>query len=130
MKFDEYGNTVFESEATNKYSYFYSAIGNLGFATMHILNEIYTSGIDTFYASDFGINGGTMNALTSIKFLSKTRSKECCGFVRTGNTKSTMVEIGENLYKKVDIYEWRINREVIKDYLDLYREGVKFALGE
>jgi hypothetical protein len=41
-----------------------------------------------------------------------------------------MVEIGNNLYKKVDVSEWKINREIIKDYFDLYREAVKFALGE
>ena len=130
MRFDEYGSAKFEGEATKKYSYFYSTIGSLSFATMHILNEIYTSGVDTFYASDFGLNGGTMNALATIKFLGKTRWEECCGFTPTGNTKSTMVEIDENLYRKVEVKEWKINREVVKDYLDLYREGVKFALGE
>jgi len=130
MKINENGYTVFESEVANKYFYPDNVVGHLSFTTMHYLNKIYTSGIDTFYASDFGIDGGTMNAFTTIKFLDKTTKNECCGFVPTGNTRTTMVEIGENLYKKVEVKEWKTNREVIKDYLDLYREAVKFALGE
>ena len=130
MRFNENGYTVFESEVANKYYYPSDVVGNLSFATMHYLSKIYESGVDTFYASDFGLNGGTMNALTTIKFFDKAEGVTRYGFLPTGNTKSAMVEIGENLYKKVDVSEWKINREVIKDYFDLYREAVKFALGE
>ena len=130
MRFNENGYTVFESEVANKYHYPDDVVGNLSFATMHYLSKIYESGVDTFYASDFGLNGGTMNALTTIKFFDRTERVTRYGFLPTGNTKSEMVEIGNNLYKKVDVSEWKINREVIKDYFDLYREAVKFALGE
>lgn len=130
MKFNENGFAVLDSEVANKYLYPEDVIGNLSFATMNYLSKIYASGVDTFYASDFGLNGGMMNALTTIQFFDKVEKITRFGFLPTGNTKSTMVEIGENLYKKVDVYEWKINREVVKDYFDLYREGVKFALGE
>lgn len=131
MRIDENGYTVFESEVANKYYLPIDVVGNLSFTTMHYLSKIYESGVDTFYASDFGLDGGTMNALTTIKFFDKTDKWVArYGFTPTGNTKPTMVEIGENLYKKVEVKEWRINREIIKIYLDLYREGVKFALGE
>ena len=129
MKLNEDGIAIFENEVIKDF-WFWSDVGNLSFATMHFLSKIYTSDVDTFYASDFGLNGGMMNALSSIKFWSKTTKRDCFGFVPTGNTKSTMVEVGENLYRKVEVKEWRINREIIKIYLDLYREGVKFALGE
>ena len=130
MRFNENGYTVFESEVSNKYYYPNDVVGNLSFATMHYLSKIYESGVDTFYASDFGLNGGTMNALTTIKFFDRVEKVIRYGFLPTGNTKSEMVEIGNNLYKKVDVSEWKINREIIKDYFDLYREAVKFALGE
>lgn len=130
MRFNENGCTVFESEVANKYYYSTDVVGNLSFATMHYLSKIYESGVDTFYASDFGLNGGTMNALTTIKFFDRVERVTRYGFLPTGNTKSEMVEIGKNLYKKVDVSEWKINREIIKDYFDLYREAVKFALGE
>ena len=131
MRFNENGCTVFESEVANKYYLPTDVVGNLSFATIHHLSKIYASGVDTFYASDFGLNGGTMNALTTIKFFDKTDKWVArYGFTPTGNTKSEMVEIGNNLYKKVEVSEWKINREVIKDYFDLYREAVKFALGE
>lgn len=130
MRFNENGCTVFESEVANKYYYSTDVVGNLSFATMHYLSKIYESGVNTFYASDFGLNGGTMNALTTIKFFDRVERVTRYGFLPTGNTKSEMVEIGKNLYKKVDVSEWKINREIIKDYFDLYREAVKFALGE
>ena len=130
MRFNENGYTVFESEVANKYYYHNDVVGNLSFATIHHLSKIYASGVDTFYASDFGLNGGTMNALTTIKCFDRVENVTRYGFLPTGNTKSAMIEIGENLYKKVEVSEWKINREIIKDYFDLYREAVKFALGE
>ena len=130
MKFNEDGIAVFENEALSRDFYLWNDVGNLNFATMHLLSKIYASNVDTFYASDFEINGGCMNAFTSIKFWDRIKHEHCFGFVPTGNTRSTMVEVGDNLYKKVEVKEWKINREIVKIYLDLYREGVKFALGE
>lgn len=61
--------------------------------------KVKALGEDTvFYASDLGIAGGTINGLDRNGYIEKT-----------GNTKSYMIEIGDNLFKRVSVYEWRVH---------------------
>lgn len=57
--------------------------------------NIRISGRTTFYASDFGLNGGEINGLV------------VNGLIRpTGQTKNVMIPIDWNIYKKVSAKEW------------------------
>ena len=60
---------------------------------------ILKSGKETFWASDFGFKGGDINGL-------------CRDFISpTGKTKEVLVPIGNgDLYKKVEVKEWRVRR--------------------
>lgn len=50
-----------------------------------------------FYASDLGLNGGTIQSLYYYDYIDKT-----------GNTKSYFIELGDDYYKKVEVYEWEV----------------------
>ena len=50
-----------------------------------------------FYASELGLDGGTIGAMA------------CHNFIRrTGNTKDYMVNLYDDVYKKVSVYEWTL----------------------
>lgn len=131
MKINEFGYAVFENDKiVNKYKFRYQRfvtddfIGDFKFSTIRALSEILASGKETFFASDFNLGGGTMNALGNIT-LGRTHA-----VTQTGNTKDEMVNLHDDIYIKVKVYEWRIDRKVAWDFIDLYKEAVKFALGE
>ena len=48
-----------------------------------------------FYAVELGLDGGTITAMSHRKWIRKT-----------GNTKECMVNLYDDVYKKVYIYEW------------------------
>ena len=49
-----------------------------------------------------GIQGGTIKALEEMNFIEKS-----------GKTKEYLMEIGENLFRKVTVYEWHIIRRTL-----------------
>lgn len=63
--------------------------------TFEAYKEILCSGKRTFYASDFNLNGGTINALQGYGLIQKT-----------GRTKEAFVPVDDELYRKVKIVEW------------------------
>jgi hypothetical protein len=69
---------------------------------------IAMSGKKTFYASDFGLNGGEISALSYVGLISPT-----------GNTRETSIEIpyGNGVYKKVTVKEWQIDSNIKYGYL-------------
>ena len=53
---------------------------------------------EPFYASDYNIAGGTISALDNIY-----------GFVKeTGNTKEYLINLYDDMYKKVTVKEWQV----------------------
>ena len=50
-----------------------------------------------FYAADLGLNGGTIAAMACYNYIR-----------RTGNTKEYMVNLYDDVYKKVSVYEWKL----------------------
>ena len=50
-----------------------------------------------FYAADLGLNGGTIAAMEYYNYIR-----------RTGNTKEYMVNLYDDVYKKVLVYEWTL----------------------
>ena len=53
---------------------------------------------EPFYANDYNIAGGTISALDNIY-----------GFVReTGNTKEYLINLYDDMYKKVTVKEWQV----------------------
>ncbi len=53
---------------------------------------------EPFYASDYDIAGGTIGALDNVY-----------GFVReTGNTKEYLINLYDDMYKKVTVKEWQV----------------------
>lgn len=53
---------------------------------------------EPFYASDYDIAGGTISALDNIY-----------GFVKeTGNTKKYLINLYDDMYKKVTVKEWQV----------------------
>lgn len=76
--------------------------------TRKALIKILNSNTETFYANDYDINGGAIQSL-AIKGLVH----------KTGNTKETFIPMGgweEDVYKKVTIYEWSLNKAEVKQY--------------
>lgn len=70
---------------------------------MNAMTTIISNGRD-FYARDYKLNGGTISALARKGMIEKT-----------GNSKSEFVAVGhDNLYRKVEIYEWRVSRSGVK----------------
>lgn len=57
-----------------------------------------TNVTEPFYASDYDIAGGTIGALDNVY-----------GFVReTGNTKKYLINLYDDVYKKVTVKEWQV----------------------
>lgn len=54
---------------------------------------------DYFYASDLGIQGGTIQALEERGIIE-----------RSGKTKEYLLAVGDNLFRKVTVIEWHIVR--------------------
>lgn len=50
-----------------------------------------------FYASELGLDGGTINALRTAGFITPT-----------GETKSELVNIYDDMYKKIEVSQWKI----------------------
>ena len=50
-----------------------------------------------FYAADLELNGGTIAAMACYNYIR-----------RTGNTKEYMVNLYDDVYKKVSVYEWEL----------------------
>ena len=69
---------------------------------------VLKSGKETFWASDFGFSGGDINGL-SYDFIEPT-----------GNKKEELVAVGGNLFKKVEVQEWRLRK-----YHDLVWEQIR-----
>lgn len=74
---------------------------------------IKKSGKETFYASDFGFNGGEIGALASGFFIE-----------RTGKTKKKWVQVTPNKKIKADVYEWRIRHNFKPWHSRLFGESV------
>ena len=71
--------------------------------TMNAMITILSNGRD-FYAHDYELSGGTISALARNGMIEKT-----------GNSKSEFLAIGyDEMYKKVEVYEWRVSRKGIK----------------
>ena len=67
--------------------------------TFEAYEAILCSGKKTFYASDFNISGGTINALQGYGLIQITgKTKECFVPVQTAWR--------DDLYKKVEVSEW------------------------
>ena len=79
--------------------------------TMNAMITIIKNGCD-FYAHDYELNGGIISALAYKGVIEKT-----------GNSKSEFVEVGYNgMYKKVEIYEWRVSRKGVKAVAKMARK--------
>lgn len=79
--------------------------------TMNAMITILSNGRD-FYAHNYELNGGTISALARKDMIEKT-----------GNSKSEFVEVGyDHLYRKVEIYEWRVSRKGIKAVAEMARK--------
>lgn len=83
---------------------------------IQILNTLIANGDKPFYASDlFGSSdslGGWMNGL------------DLAGIItHTGNTRTTMVEISENIFRKCEVKEWKLkdSADLLRDIIDQYK---------
>ena len=83
---------------------------------IQILNTLIANGDKPFYASDlFGSSdslGGWMNGL------------DLAGIItHTGNTRTSMVEIKENVYRKCEVKEWKLrdSADFLRDIIDRYK---------
>lgn len=79
--------------------------------TMNAMITILSNGRD-FYAHDYELNGGVISALA------------CNGIIeKTGNSKSEFIAIGyDEMYKKIEVYEWRVSRKGIKAVAKMARK--------
>ena len=74
--------------------------------TMNAMITIIKNGRD-FYAHDYELDGGIISALARKGMIEKT-----------GNSKSEFLAIGYNeMYKKVEVYEWRVSLKGVKAVL-------------
>ena len=64
-----------------------------------------------FYAQDYELSGGIISALARKDMIEKT-----------GNSKSQFVAVGCDLYKKVEVYEWRVSRKGVKAVAETARK--------
>lgn len=79
--------------------------------TMNALITIIKNGRD-FYAHDYELGGGTISALAYKGLINKT-----------GNSKSEFVAVGYNeMYKKVEVYEWRVSLKGVKAVAEMARK--------
>lgn len=92
--------------------------GNLFAVTtrVQLLNALIANGDKPFYASDlFGFSdslGGWVNGLTIYGII-----------VPTGNTRTCMVEIRENIFRKCEVKEWKlkVSADLLRDMVDRYK---------
>lgn len=71
--------------------------------TVNAMITILSNGRD-FYAHDYELSGGVISALARKGMIEKT-----------GNSRSEFIAIGyDEMYKKVEVYEWRVSRKGIK----------------
>ena len=90
--------------------------------TMNAMITILSNGRD-FYAHDYELNGGIISALARKGMIEKT-----------GNSKSEFLAISyDEMYKKVEVYEWRVSRKGVKTVAEMARktanEMLAFAEG-
>ena len=79
--------------------------------TMNAMITILSNGRD-FYAHDYNLDGGIISALA------------CKGLIeKTGNSKSQFIAIGyDEMYKKIEVYEWRVSRKGVKAVAEMARK--------
>ena len=78
---------------------------------MNAMVTIINNGRD-FYAHDYELNGGIISALARKGLIEKT-----------GNSKSQFVAVGyDELYKKIEVYEWRVSRKGMKAVAEMARK--------
>ena len=71
--------------------------------TMNAMITIIKNDRD-FYAHDYELDGGVISALARKGMIEKT-----------GNSKSEFLAIGyDEMYKKIEVYEWRVSRKGVK----------------
>ena len=78
--------------------------------TMNAIITIIKNGRD-FYAQDYELDGGIISALARKGMIEKT-----------GNSKSQFLMVGCDLYKKVEVYEWRVSRKCVKEVAEIARK--------
>ena len=79
--------------------------------TMNAMVTIINNGRD-FYAHDYELNGGIISVLARKGLIEKT-----------GNSKSQFVAVGyDELYKKIEVYEWRVSRKGMKAVAEMARK--------
>lgn len=79
--------------------------------TMNAMITIIKNDRD-FYAQDYKLDGGIISALAYKGVIEKT-----------GNSKSEFIEVGyDHLYKKVEVYEWRVSRKGVKKVAEMARK--------
>ena len=79
--------------------------------TMNAIITILNHGRD-FYAHDYELDGGIISALAYKGVIEKT-----------GNSKSQFVAVGyDGMYKKVEVYEWRVSRKGVKAVAEMARK--------
>ena len=79
--------------------------------TMNAMITILSNGRD-FYAHDYELSGGIISALARKGMIEKA-----------GNSKSEFLAIGyDEMYKKVEVYEWRVSRKGIKAVAEMARK--------
>ena len=79
--------------------------------TMNAMVTIINNGRD-FYAHDYELNGGIISALARKGLIEKT-----------GKSKSQFVAVGyDELYKKIEVYEWRVSRKGMKAVAEMARK--------
>ena len=88
--------------------------------TMNAIITILNHGRD-FYAQDYKLDGGIISALARKGIIEKT-----------GNSKSQFLMVGYDLYKKVEVYEWRVSRKGVKAVAEMARKTADemFAFAE
>ena len=85
--------------------------------TMNAMITILKNGRD-FYAHDYKLDGGIISALAYKGVIEKT-----------GNSKSQFVAVGyDEMYKKVEVYEWRVSRKGVKKVAEMARKTVNEML--
>lgn len=79
--------------------------------TMNAIITIVKNGRD-FYAHDYELDGGIISALAYKGLIKKT-----------GNSKSEFIAIGyDEMYKKIEVYEWRVSRKAVKAVAEMARK--------
>ena len=79
--------------------------------TMNAMITILSNGRD-FYAHDYELSGDIISALAREGMIEKT-----------GNFRSEFLAISaDEMYKKVEVYEWRVSRKAIKEAAKMARK--------